>query len=251
MPETIEKTTSKKNKDIGSQTYLPIAEIRENTIVLKNGGIRAILKTNAVNFNLKSEEEQNAIIISYQSFLNSLEFPIQILIKSKKLDLDDYIEQVKKKGDEQQNKLLQDQTYEYAQYIKRLIEYADIMEKSFYVIVPYDIGSEKTTTLFQGFFQKLSPKDSFTDILKRRKNFEEHRKKLSQRVSTIKANLESCNLKVEELKTEDIIELFYKSYNPITSQTVKLKKLSDTSIITDEERIKETEEMIIKNQEKI
>lgn len=244
MPNTQEKTGAKTNKEYGIQTYLPIAEIRDNTIVLKNGGIRSVLKTTAINFNLKSEDEQNAIIISYQSFLNSLEFPIQVLIKSKKLDLDEYIDQVKKKGDDQKNKLLQEQTYEYAQYIKRLIEYADIMEKNFFVIVPYDMGKEKTTTLLQSFFQKLSPKDSFSDIFKRRKGFEEQRKKLSQRVSSIKSNLENCNLKVEELNTEELIELFYKAYNPNTSQTVKLKKISETSIMTDEEKIKENLESI-------
>lgn len=237
-------TQNNKNKQFGTQTYLPIAEIRDNTLVLKNGGIRAVLKTNAINFNLKSEDEQTAIIMSYQSFLNSLEFPIQILIKSKKLDLDDYIEQVTKLADEQENKLLKEQTYEYAQYIKRLIEYADIMEKNFFVIVPYDIGNTKTTTIWQSFFQKLSPKDSFSDILKRYKGFEESRKKLTQRVSQIKTSLESCNLKVSELKTDELIDLFYKSYNPITSQTVKLKNLSSTSIITDEEKLRENENLI-------
>src|SRR3989338_9424967 len=117
-----------------TQTHLRIAEIRDNVLILKNGGMRAVLRSSSINFNLKSEEEQNAIIYSYQGFLNSLEFPIQILVRSKKLDIDDYIEQVKKLGDKQENKLLQEQTYEYAQYIKRLVEYAEIMEKEFYVI---------------------------------------------------------------------------------------------------------------------
>ncbi|MDX9970915.1 MAG: hypothetical protein RBS56_03345 [Candidatus Gracilibacteria bacterium] len=245
MPE------QKKSTQLGAQTYLPIAEIRDNTLVLKSGGIRSVLKTNAINFNLKSEDEQTAIILSYQAFLNSLEFPIQILIKSKKLDLDDYIEQVKKRADEQTNKLLQEQTYEYAQYIKRLIEYADIMEKNFFVIVPYDIGTEKTTSIWQSFFRKLSPKDSFTDILRRHKDFDEHRKKLTQRVTQIKSNLENCNLKVEELTTEELIDLFYKAYNPITSQTVKLKNLSGSSIVTDEEKLRENSELIDKSEEKI
>nr|MBP9771149.1 hypothetical protein [Candidatus Gracilibacteria bacterium] len=110
------------NQMNSTQAHIRIAEIRENVVVLKNGGMRAVLKTSSINFNLKSEQEQNSIVYAYQSFLNSLEFPIQILIRSKKLDIDDYIDGVKKIGEKQTNKLLQEQTMEYAQYIKRLVE---------------------------------------------------------------------------------------------------------------------------------
>lgn len=224
----------------GTQLYLRIAEIRDNTIVLKNGGIRSVLKTSSINFNLKSEEEQNSIIYSYQGFLNSIEFPIQILVKSKKLDLDDYINQVKELGDKQENKLLQDQTYEYAQYIRKIIDYADIMEKNFYVIVPYNPGRSKGDNLIQSFFQRISPKDSFSDIAKRHKEFEDLRKKLTHQTNIVKSGLENCGLKVEELKTDQLIELLYQSYNPKTSQSTKLKDLGLSSIESDEDKIKNT-----------
>ena len=226
----------KRDNPMGStQTHLRFGEIRENILVLKNGGLRTIIKTSSINFNLKSEQEQNAIINSYQGFLNSLEFPIQIVVRSKKLDLDDYIDQIKGLGEKQTNPLLQEQTYEYAQYIEKLIEYADIMDKEFYVVVPYDAENPNSQpSIFQGFFQRLSPKDSYSDIDKRRSNFPEHKKALLQRVNVIKSGLENCGLKAEELKTKEIIGLFYNIYNPITSRSQKLKDLDKSNIETDD-----------------
>ena len=232
---------NRQNSASSTQTHLRIAEIREGVVVLKNGGLRAVLKTSSINFNLKSEEEQNSIIYSYQNFLNSLEFPLQILVRSKKLDIDDYIEQVKKLGEKQQNKLLQGQTFEYAEYIKKLVEYADIMQKEFYVIVAHDpvrASGQGTVSMFQSFFQRLSPKDSYADIKTRHAEFNNLKKNLAQRISTVKSGLENCGLKVEQLDTNALIELFYESYNPLTSRTQKLKDLGSTSIETDEMKIK-------------
>ena len=146
MAETKQKKTDKTKKPVqpgsktvkgGKQTaaastqmHLKIAEIRDDTVVLKNGGIRGVLKTSSLNFNLKSEEEQNSIIYAYQNFLNSLEFPVQIVVRSKKLDLDNYIAELKTIGDKQTNNLLQRQTYEYIDYIQRLIEYAISWKKN-------------------------------------------------------------------------------------------------------------------------
>lgn len=213
-----------------TQVYLKIGEIRDNVLVLKNGGLRTVLKTSSINFNLKSEQEQNAIIYSYQGFLNSLEFPIQIVVRSKKLDIDDYIDQVKKLGEKQENHLLQDQTFEYAAYIKRLVEYADIMEKEFYVIVPYDPGRALGTSAIQAFFQRLAPKDTYGEIKKRHNEFNNLKKGLNQRVNTVKSGLENCSLKVQELETTELIELFYNSYNPVTSRTEKLREMDKMAV---------------------
>lgn len=228
-----------------TQTHLRMAEVRDNILILKNGGARAVLKTSSINFNLKSEEEQNAIIYSYQNFLNSLEFPIQILVRSKRLDIDDYIDSVKKLGAKQENKLLQEQTYEYAQYIKRLVEYADIMAKEFYVVLPYDPirtpQESAGTGKFQAFFSRLSPKDSYADVKLRHNEFDNLKKNLLQRVNVVQSGLENCGLKVEMMDTMSIIQLLYECYNPLTSRNQKLKDLSNTSIETDEEKLKEEE----------
>jgi hypothetical protein len=105
---------------------------------MKDDSSRLILKCSSINFLLKSSEEQDAIIISFQRFLNTLKFPIQILIRSKKLDIDSYLQNLKDKALKQKNPLLQNQTYEYIEYLKKLIEVAQIMKKEFYIIVPFD-----------------------------------------------------------------------------------------------------------------
>ncbi|MFH1284198.1 MAG: hypothetical protein ABIH78_01265 [Candidatus Peregrinibacteria bacterium] len=227
---------NRSNPEASTQAHLRIGEIRDNTLVLKNGGMRAVLKTTSINFNLKSEQEQEAIIRGYQGFLNSLEFPIQILVKSKKLDIDDYIDEVKKLGDNQQNKLLKEQTYEYAQYVKRLVEYADIMEKEFFVIIPYDPGRTQGMNFMQAFFQRLSPKDSYADIKRRHAEFNNLKKGLTQRINIVKSGLENCGLKAEQLGTQGLIELFYESYNPLISRSAKLKDVDKLSLETDEEQ---------------
>lgn len=234
---------AQKNRDnapSSTQANLRIGEIRDNVLVLKNGGLRAVIKTTSINFNLKSEQEQDAIISGYQSFLNSLEFPIQIVVRSKKLDIDNYIDQVKELGEKQENKLLQEQTYEYAQYIKKLVDYADIMEKEFYVVIPYNpsrTGMEEGGV--QTFFQRLfGQKESYSDIKQRHSEFQNLKKNLMQRVNTIKSGLEGCGLKAEQLNTQEIIELFYNIYNPVLSRSAKLKDLANTAIQTDRQREK-------------
>ena len=228
------KRTAESNS---TQSHLRMGEIHDNVLVLKNGGLRAILKVSSINFNLKSEQEQTAIIQGYQGFLNSLEFPIQITVRSKKLDIDDYIDQVQELSEKQTNPLLKEQTVEYAEYIKKLVEYADIMEKEFYVVVPYDPGRSAGTSNggLQSFFQRLSSKDSSTDFKKRQSEFDNLKKSLLQRVNVVKAGLENCGLQATQLNTEGIIQLLYGIYNPKTSRTVKLKDLANTELDTDEQ----------------
>ncbi|MDP2720542.1 MAG: hypothetical protein Q8O75_01185 [bacterium] len=232
---------TRNNASSSTQANLRIGEIRDDVLVLKNGGMRSILKTTSINFNLKSEQEQNAIISGYQSFLNALDFPIQIVVRSKKLDIDNYIDQVKELGEKQENKLLQEQTYEYAQYIKKLVDYADIMEKEFYVIIPYTPArtpmEEGGVSSFQNFFNRLfGQKESFSDIKQRHGEFQNLKRDLMQRVNTVKSGLEGCGLKAEELNTQEIIELFYNIYNPVISRSAKLKDLANTAVENDLER---------------
>jgi hypothetical protein len=230
---------AKKTEASSTQVYLKVAEIRDDTLVLKNGGIRAVLKVSSINFNLKSEDEQNAIIYSYQGFLNSLEFPIQVVMRSKKLDIDNYIDSLNNLAEKQTNNLLQRQTYEYMDYIQRLIEYADIMEKEFLVVIPYNPLRAVKPNIIQRFFQNLSPKDSFSDLQRRHKEFMQLKKGLNQRVNTVISGLENCGLKVDQLRTHDLIELFYEIYNPLTSRTQKVEKLEEMKIKTDKDILDE------------
>ncbi len=206
-----------------TQRYLPIAEIHDDTVVLNDGGLRAVLSIGTVNINLKSEEEQNAIIASYQGFLNSLEFPIQILIRSAKLDIDRYLDNLQKTAENQKNPLLQRQTFDYLTYMRRLIEYADIMEKKFYVVVPYDSSAKPTKeNVFKQFWRSINPEDSVAKFAARRKEFETDRKGLMQRVTQVKAGLDNMNLPQRQLTTKELIELFYLVYNPVTGRNQKL-----------------------------
>ena len=224
---------------LSTQTYLRISEIRENTLVLKNGGVRAVLRVSSINFNLKSEDEQNAIIYSYQGFLNTLEDPIQIVIRSKKLDIDNYIDSLKEKANKQPNALLQKQTNDYIEYIQKLVEYTDIMEKEFYVVVPQDPYQIEKSSFLARWFRFINAKDTYNEIKDRRKQFDELRKKLSQKVSSVRIGLENCGLQVEELTTKDLIELFYQTYNPNIARFQKGEALDKTNIQEDEIRAAE------------
>lgn len=225
---------NKKDPKQSTQIHLKIAEIHDDTVVLKNGGLRSILKTSSVNLNLKSEQEQNAVIYSYQNFLNTLEHPIQIVIRSKKLDLEQYIEKLKKIGVKQSNPLLQKQTFEYIEYITRLVEYADIMEKQFYVIVPHDPFGQERKGFLASFLENIFPQDTVTKVNTRHRQFEEIKKRLAGRVNVVKAGLESCGLKVEELNTQELIELFYETYNPLTSRSQKFDPEQELALEQDE-----------------
>jgi len=223
---------SQKSAIMSTQRYLKISEIHDNTIVLKDGSLRAVLATSSINFNLKSEDEQNAIIYSYQNFLNSLEFPIQILVRSKKLDVDKYLDSLKKVAEKQKNQLLQRQTFEYLEYIKRLVEYADIMEKGFYVIVPYDKTISTTKqNIFKQFWANINPEDSALKYKERRNEFETLKKSLTQRVNQIKGGLENIGLKAEQLTTPQLIELFYNIYNPLLSRNQKMDNIDKFNLI--------------------
>jgi len=221
----------KKGSPLAStQLFVPIAEIKDNVVVLKNGGLRAVLQTSSVNFNLKSEEEQNSIIYAYQNFLNSLDFPIQIVIQSRKLDIDKYIENVKEAAQRHENPLLKQQTMAYAEYIQKLVEYADIMEKDFYVIVPYDPYRAQNVSALEKFMQSISSQDSIDSIKRRHREFDELNKHLGERVNTVRTGLEACNLRVAQLATPQLIELFYRIYNPESARNQKIEDLGKSDL---------------------
>jgi len=138
------KTKQKENPDMSTTRHLPFSQIRENIVIMKDDSARLIMKCSTINFLLKNTDEQDSIIISFQRFLNSLDFPIQILVRSRKLDIDSYLAKLNDKAIKQKNSLLQNQTYEYIEYLRKLIEVAQIMKKEFYIIIPYDESENKS-----------------------------------------------------------------------------------------------------------
>jgi len=224
------KARSKQSKKNATQRFLPIAEIRDDTVILKNGGLRAVLQTTSVNFNLKSEEEQNSLIFAYQNFLNALDFPVQIIVRSKKLDIDKYLQGLEALAEKQTNPLLEKQTKEYREYIEKLVEYADIMEKRFYVVVPMDGATGTKIGFIDRFLRHIRPDDSIAKLRRRQKDFAHLYKKLNQRVNSAQQGLEGCNLRIKRLNTADLIELYYRSYNPLTAREQKIENLDETNI---------------------
>jgi hypothetical protein len=216
-------STRQRKKSVLSSTqrFLPIGEIRNDTVLLKNGGLRAVLQVEALNFNLKSETEQTGIISGYESFVNTLSFPLQIVIRSAKMNIDPYLVQLRGIASTQTNGLLKEQTLAYADFIERLIDVADIMQKRFYVIVPFEI-TPKGKTLFEQFFGWMSPDDSSAKAAQRNREFQTGAKTLSERLNLVQTGLENVGLSTKRLSTQELIELYYQIYNPRTSQEQKM-----------------------------
>lgn len=218
---------TKKTKAPSTQSFIPIKEIKEGVVVMRDGSLRVVLMLSSINFALKSDEEKNAIIGSYQSFLNSLPFPIQIYIKSRKLHLDGYLASLDKQLASQTNELLRLQTSQYKDFIGELLQYASIMEKRFFVIVPFypsGVGIEK-----EGILKNLFSGKPQVDT-----TFETQKTELMARVDQIITGLTGIGVRVVALNTEELIELYYTVYNPDTSGEEKIANIGDmeASIVT-------------------
>lgn len=216
----------KTSAQMSTQRYLPIAEIRNDTLLLKNGGVRAVLKVEALNFNLKSETEQQGIIAGYGAFVNTLTFPLQIVIRSFKTNIDEYLFQMKGYADKQQNTLLKEQTEGYMNFMQRLVEVADIMQKRFYVIVPVDHGEHKKT-FTEKFFDWIHPDDTSAKASQRNREFSGLNKQLNERVDLVAAGLANVGLHTDRLHTRELLEVLYQVYNPKTSQLEKIPQDMD------------------------
>lgn len=201
-----------------TQEYVPIKEVRDGIVVLKDGSLRALVLTSSVNFSLKSEDERQAIIYQFQDFLNSLDFSVQIFIQSRQLDIRPYIALMEQQEKKQTNELMRIQTKEYIEFIKSFTKSTNIMTKHFFVVIPYTPGplqSKKGDSKFDAI-KGLIPKGKKGKEGGRTEedSFEEHRTQLEQRIAVVEQGLVRCGVRVVELGTEEVIELFYKIFNP-------------------------------------
>ncbi|MFA6278995.1 MAG: hypothetical protein WCS97_02585 [Candidatus Paceibacterota bacterium] len=192
-----------------TQQFVPIKEIRNGTIVLKDGSYRGILICSSINFGLKSAEEQHAIMLGFQNFLNTLDFSIQIVINSRKMDLRPYLSLMESKMNDQKTELMRIQLREYMEFIRSFADQANIMTKSFYVVVPYASHVSAASTM--SFLQRGSAavKSAAAEV-----SFEEDRAQLAQRVSLVADGLAGTGVRAVPLGTEEVIELLYRSFNP-------------------------------------
>ncbi|HSX14803.1 MAG TPA: hypothetical protein VLE72_02735 [Candidatus Saccharimonadales bacterium] len=202
-----------------TQNSLIVGEIKDGILVLKDGTLRSVVFASAINFDLMSSREQDAVEYAYQGFLNSLHFPIQILIRSQKVDLDNYIEKLSGLRAQQDNELLGLLMEDYIANIKGLIEEVNIMSKQFYVTVPYFPPLTTKTGFFSSLANTLRPQQVTTVT---EQQFNDYKKELSQRVTQVTSGLNQIGIRAVNLNTQELVDLFYSSYNPDVAQNQKL-----------------------------
>ena len=192
-----------------SQEFVPIQEIQDGIVVLKDGGLRTVLMASSVNISLKSEDEQNAIIMQFQNFLNTLDFSLQISIQSRKYDVTSYLATLEEKLKNQTEPLLKVQTQEYMQFIQNFSDEVNIMAKRFFVVVPY---TPAVLASSGGLLEKILP--SSKNNKNKKEEFELYRSQLEQRVALVQQGLSRVGVRTVALKTDEEVELFYKVFNP-------------------------------------
>lgn len=236
MPKKKQNTTEPNPKATrgtpSTQKHLEIAEIKNDTVILKDGTLRGVLLVSSVNFFLKSEDEQNATIQSYMQFLNTIDYPLQVVIQSRKYDISKYITHLEQLEAQQTNDLLKMQMADYRQFVTELVQLGDIMDKKFYVVVPYD----PTTDTRRGFFKQIGEVFFAVGELRlKREQFLKRKHMLDQRMGNVMGGLVGMGLNAARLDTQSLIELYYTTYNPETSTSQRMAPVGDLQVEAEEE----------------
>ena len=197
---------------IGSptQNFVPLKEVRDGFVILKDGTLLSILITSSINFALKSSEEQQAILFQFQNFLNSLDFSIQFFIESRRFDIKPYIALLEDRNKENVSDLMKIQIQEYMNFIKNFTDSTNIMTKSFFVVVPYSSTLVSKGNRFAFLHRKNKEEEEKVEM----ENFQENRQQAEERVSIVEQGLQRCGVRTIQLGTDEVTELFYKLFNP-------------------------------------
>ena len=203
-----------------SQKFVEIEDVKNGVIIMRNGTLRAILACSSINFALKSEDEQNALLYQFQNFLNSLDFPVQFIAQSRKINIEDYIKALEKLEGEQENELLKLQLAEYREFIRALVEGTNIMRKNFYLVVPFSIFETKegkgiSSFLKGGKISKIKEED-----------FQRAHSQLSQRVEFVAQGIRRCGIHSIMLQDQELLELFWARYNPKSAEMGQVPQIS-------------------------
>lgn len=221
------KPKNKVPKAPTTQRFMQIAEIRDGAVVLRDGSIRGVLLASSVNFSLKSEDEQEALIAGYVGFLNTLDFPLQIVIQSRKLSIDNYLARLAASEAEQTNDLLRLQIAEYRKFVKELVDLGEIMSKRFFVTVSYDPISDKKRSFWSRIQDVITPARA---VRLREEKFQERKRDLTTRMEHVAGNLNSLGIATAPLDTQSLIELYYGAYNPEVAAVQKLPPIEQLQI---------------------
>jgi hypothetical protein len=202
--------TTPQVKAQATQEFVPIKEVRDGVVILKDGSLRSLLMASSINLALKSQDEQQAIIGQFQNFLNSLEFTVQFFVQSRELDIRPYIALLEERLTLELDDLMKIQIREYIAFIKDFTERANIMTKNFFIVVPYDPALISRGSGISSFIPGgKSSSTALTD-----EQFEQYRTQLEQRIAVVEQGLVRTGVRVVTLGTEEVIELFYKLFNP-------------------------------------
>ena len=194
-----------------SQTFVPLRDIKDNVVVLKNGQMNMVMLASSINFALKSIDEQEAILRQFQSFLNTIDFSIQFYVQSRRLNIKPYLELLASREEKQDNDLMKIQLREYMQFVKTFTAEVDVMSKSFFIVVPYTPTGANIQSSLESFKEVLgSKKNVYPDD----KNFMEHKLQLEQRVALVEQGLSSIGVRTILLQNEELVELYYHIFNP-------------------------------------
>lgn len=196
-----------------AQNFVPISEIQNGVVVLKNGGLRSILMASSINFALQSQDEQQAVIAQFQNFLNVLEFSVQIYTQSREFDIEPYLATLEERERAQTSDLMKIQTREYIEFVREFVNNTNIMTKTFYLVVPYDPAPDVGGST-NWITDKLGVSSGQKTSEKKVENTREHRSQLEQRVGIVEQGISRTGVRTAQLGTEEVIELFYKIFNP-------------------------------------
>lgn len=206
-------------KSASSQKFVPIEDVRDGIIILKDKSMRMLLMASSINFALKSEEEQMGVIMQFQNFLNSLDFTTQIYIQSRRLDIKPYLSLLQTRLNADIEDLMRIQIQEYIEFVRNFTENTNIMSKTFFIVVPYYSGVSTENITGGIFSKKTTTEEKEVSSLER---FEEGRSQLQQRANVVRQGLARTGIRVAPLGTEEVVELFYKIFNPSdTGRSVK------------------------------
>jgi type IV secretory pathway VirB4 component len=196
------------NKQASTQEFVPVRDIRDNVVILKNGQMCMILLASSINFALKSADEQQAILGSFQSFLNTIDFSLQFYTQSRRLNIEPYLLQLQDREPEQDNDLMRIQLREYIQFIRTFVGEVDVMSKNFFIVIPYNPVNIDFASSVGAVFGKK--RDVVIDDVK----FEENRLQLEQRASLVEQGLTRIGVRTIPLQNEELVELYYHIFNP-------------------------------------
>lgn len=215
-----------------TQNALQIAEIRDGIVIMNDGSFRSVVMLKSINFDLMSPQEQEAVEYSYQGFLNSLYFPIQIFVRSQRVDLQPYIEKLDKIRSEHDNMLLALLMEDYIGYIDNISRQANIMDKRFYIVIPFfphedlkKAALDQSKSFFSGLSNLFSSKEVHVTI--NEADLEAAKTELRNRVQALLNGLLQSSIQGLPLDTQELIELYYDTYNPDTATRQELKNFND------------------------